>query len=190
MKNWKASELIERIEQSYSKWQVLHDEGGRDPFWPDGCNMKLVRNHIIYYKNCLLEVLKPGETHPLIDKELPPEVEQNYFVNANSIKEQGPLLLKKYEEDENYQFVLKKAPLLTIEQREEAHVSSVLDYYGGLKIAVEKEDLVVIRRHWKIFDATRSFKSCSEAIKKILCVPVVPPEASEEQYQFSIFNYM
>lgn len=39
------------------RWNAIRKNGSNDPFWPDGVNLNLVRNHIIYanrrLKNCL-----------------------------------------------------------------------------------------------------------------------------------------
>ena len=37
-------------------WENLRVCGGQDPFWPDGVNMNLTRNHVIYAKRCLREM--------------------------------------------------------------------------------------------------------------------------------------
>ena len=37
-------------------WENLRVRGGQDPFWPDGVNMNLTRNHVIYAKRCLREM--------------------------------------------------------------------------------------------------------------------------------------
>ncbi len=39
-----------RIRQEINHWHYINKIGCQDPFWPDGCNMNLVRNHIISYK--------------------------------------------------------------------------------------------------------------------------------------------
>ena len=44
------NEAVANHESSFERWQSYHDFGGQDPFWADGCNMNLIRNHIIYYK--------------------------------------------------------------------------------------------------------------------------------------------
>ena len=38
------------LENEYAQWDELFTKGGSDPFWTDGSNLNLVRNHIIYYK--------------------------------------------------------------------------------------------------------------------------------------------
>lgn len=42
--------LCKGIIRSFANWENLRQYGGSDPFWPDGANMNLERNHIIYYK--------------------------------------------------------------------------------------------------------------------------------------------
>ena len=40
--------LYKDIEAEFSQWNFLKEHGGSDPFYADGVNMNLVRNHIIY----------------------------------------------------------------------------------------------------------------------------------------------
>jgi len=35
------------LRQEYERWDQLFYHGGQDPFWTDGANLNLVRNHII-----------------------------------------------------------------------------------------------------------------------------------------------
>lgn len=44
-------QLRAELAKSYSEWEHLLIEGCSDPFWPDGVNMNLVRNHIIWWKS-------------------------------------------------------------------------------------------------------------------------------------------
>lgn len=46
-------ELRREIDREYSQWQHIRQYGCQDPFWADGVNMNLVRNHIIYFKEIL-----------------------------------------------------------------------------------------------------------------------------------------
>ncbi len=43
--------LNKQIERSIAEWEAIKTHGCSDPFYTDGVNMNLVRNHIIYYKN-------------------------------------------------------------------------------------------------------------------------------------------
>lgn len=48
--------VIRDILQNLSRWEEIKDHGCCDPFWSDGVNMNLTRNHIIYDKHRLLEI--------------------------------------------------------------------------------------------------------------------------------------
>ena len=66
--------------REFERWNTLLNTGGFDPFWPDGSNMNLVRNHIIYDKRSLKEF---NETYGLelpeiYFKETPEEVDNEY----------------------------------------------------------------------------------------------------------------
>ena len=43
-------ELEERLLDRYKRWKSIYEEGCTDPFYEDGTNLCLVRNHISYYK--------------------------------------------------------------------------------------------------------------------------------------------
>ena len=32
----------------FERWNDLYENGGQDPFWEDGVNLNLTRNHILY----------------------------------------------------------------------------------------------------------------------------------------------
>lgn len=39
--------LCRLIIRERATWNHINENGCNDPFWPDGCNMNLTRNHII-----------------------------------------------------------------------------------------------------------------------------------------------
>ena len=41
------NELTVSCQESYDSWKCIYNGGGSDPFWADGVNLNLVRNHII-----------------------------------------------------------------------------------------------------------------------------------------------
>jgi len=82
------------IAKETDRWNHLREHGGSDPFWSDGVNMNLVRNHIIYHLMKIQELSAqptqlsmfdsaPGmpSANVLEDKRVPPEVDQNYMAN-------------------------------------------------------------------------------------------------------------
>lgn len=77
----KIEETARELEAELKGWQELREHGGMDPFWPDGTNMNLVRNHIIYGKKELLKLCgEAGIPLPAVYYEpTPPEVDKNYM---------------------------------------------------------------------------------------------------------------
>lgn len=55
-----VEQILTEIEREYTRWNYIANNGCQDPFWPDGCNMKLVRNHIIYWYS-ILQTKKEAE---------------------------------------------------------------------------------------------------------------------------------
>lgn len=76
-------ECRQEIVKNIERWKFINDNGCNDPFWADGCNMNLVRNHIIYYKQNILQLCE--ENGFSLPEEyflsLPPEVYANYMAN-------------------------------------------------------------------------------------------------------------
>ena len=75
-------ELVKKIRDEYKWWHEIAEHGCSDPFWEDGANMNLIRNHIIYFKSQVIGQAE-GEMKP-IPREfywaLPPEVPDTYMV--------------------------------------------------------------------------------------------------------------
>lgn len=85
-------ELVRDIE----RWQHINEHGCNDPFWTDGSNMNLVRNHVIYHKRIILDICQ--ETgKPLPDEyylATPPRV-SNYYMNNLKQKRRVERILSK-----------------------------------------------------------------------------------------------
>lgn len=71
-----------QIVREISHWNYILENGCNDPFWPDGTNMNLTRNHIISYKLEIAEYCEAtgAELPPEYYLPTPPEVEDNYMV--------------------------------------------------------------------------------------------------------------
>lgn len=74
-----SKELVEELKH----WQYLREFGCQDPFWADGVNMNLTRNHIIYYKMRLRELCEAGSLPEEYYLPTPPEVDNNYLARQN-----------------------------------------------------------------------------------------------------------
>lgn len=88
MKKKKTSDEImedycHSIRKEINRWKNLEKNGGSDPFWADGYNLNLVRNHIIYYKGKICELC--NMTDMALPEEYylptPPKVDDHYMAN-------------------------------------------------------------------------------------------------------------
>lgn len=77
--------LQKDIIRERNHWNYINEHGCNDPFWPDGCNMNLVRNHILYYRKKIEDICE--ETKCTFPYEyylpVPPEVPEKYIANIN-----------------------------------------------------------------------------------------------------------
>ena len=88
-------ELVKDIE----RWQYINENGCNDPFWTDGSNMNLVRNHVIYHKRIIFDICQETGT-PLPDEYYlvtPPEVSNYYMNNLKQLYIPLCFLLIKHE---------------------------------------------------------------------------------------------
>lgn len=49
-------DLRQNILHEIDHWENINRNGCNDPFWPDGTNMNLTRNHIIYTKRQIAQI--------------------------------------------------------------------------------------------------------------------------------------
>lgn len=100
------NKCVNSIVKEIARWKYIQEHGCNDPFWPDGCNMNLTRNHIISYKYDIQETCE--ENHiPLPEGyylPTPPEVDDSYMTNLKQeerverMRKQGVKFAKKKAE--------------------------------------------------------------------------------------------
>lgn len=79
------SEEASAIRREIKHWCYLWEYGGQDPHWPDGTNMNLTRNHVIYGKQ-RLEALCDEAGIDLPEEyylPIPPKVQDGYMADMN-----------------------------------------------------------------------------------------------------------
>ena len=95
--------LRENLLHERNIWERINENGCNDPFWTDGCNINLTRNHILSYRN---EIANCCEEYNLSLPEeyyykIPPVVDDNYMNNLKQEKrverlvQQGNRLTRK-----------------------------------------------------------------------------------------------
>lgn len=74
-------DLCDEIEKEISHWKYLKENGCQDPFWSDGSNMNLTRNHILYYKTQIKELCEQNDVEFPVEYSIPtpPEVDEDYM---------------------------------------------------------------------------------------------------------------
>ncbi|MBR6982104.1 MAG: hypothetical protein IKH75_01000 [Ruminococcus sp.] len=89
----KLIDLNDQIDKAVAHWHDIEKNGCSDPFWPDGLNMNLVRNHVIWYLTQIKELsVQPvqislfGEPVGIVvtgdvldDPRIPPEVDNDFM---------------------------------------------------------------------------------------------------------------
>lgn len=104
LKEKTAADYAKDIIKELEVWNYINENGCQDPFWADGVNMNLVRNHIVYAKNQILQLAEKGEEIPEeYYMPTPPEVDDNYIVKENKyykerskrLEQQGEKLIYK-----------------------------------------------------------------------------------------------
>ena len=178
--NDELDRLLASHEERYSTWHRYNELGGSDPTWPDGANMNLVRNHIIYTKRHMKELgEKNGFEFPDVYlRELPPDVDRDFMANTELIDENARKALGILESHPAYRELLSFGHGLSPKQKEKICFTAVVGYVSRLRSAIEKRDYVQMRcfsRHENYVD---SFISCLEKARAM----------EPEQYQLSLFD--
>lgn len=99
----KIQELADSIIREKEHWENIRDKGCNDPFWCDGTNMNLTRNHIIYNKSVIAEICsETGLSFPVeYYIPTPPEVDNCYMANLKQkervvrLRQLGRIVTKK-----------------------------------------------------------------------------------------------
>lgn len=75
--------LCRNIREEVGHWEYINQYGCNDPFWADGTNINLTRNHIIYAKRQISEICEKNGI-PIPEEmyiPIPPEVDDYYMAS-------------------------------------------------------------------------------------------------------------
>ena len=165
MKKDERAELESQLITLYEHWEDLHDNGGHDPLYADGVNLNLVRNNILYYR----DQLKKLDYFPeIMERPVPPEMENTYMARAEEIRANAKSTLQKYKQDEDYKYLCRHSSEVSIRDAENIYLRTVINYAENLEKAIREDDLVAMRRHEVPERYNKSFKTCREKMEKIL----------------------
>lgn len=184
--------LEEELEKSFERWEHLKEHGGSDPFYADGTNMNLVRNHIMYYKKKMVEEYgRDYEKYPEIFYwELPPEVKDSYMARAGEIKDGAAQALEYYISNPNFLYLLANKDMLTEKEAKQISLYNVLGYASGLARAIKDGDLIAMRRHaGRPEGYLESFAQCAARMMELIDEKKKEPEVAQENMQLSLFQF-
>lgn len=128
----------------YNRWNELFLHGGADPFWEDGCNLNLVRNHIIWYKYRMQEELE--QMPECYSWEIPPIVPQKYMADPDGIRRDASQSLRKVMDHPDFAYLESYGLSHVIDKEKEKRVSTV-KYVYALRDALRDDDLLYARRY-------------------------------------------
>ena len=183
MKRSRSEEIGVKITEEQKHWDYLYQHGGSDPMWEDGCNLNLIRNHIVYYRRQCEDELQPGEYPAEYYDALPPEVDNKYMARVDEIRKNARSSLTVYLANEDYRYILKNLHRLSDEQKKSVCAVAVIGYAESLKTFIEKDMLVDMRRHENPERYVSSFSECRGKIEMLLGPKKVLPMG-----QLSLFD--
>ena len=163
------NELTISCQESYDSWKCIYNGGGSDPFWADGVNLNLVRNHIIYYKRQMQEISEEyGCFLPEVYyREVPPKVESDYMAETDKILEDALKVKEIFRENADYQKLLSYADKLTDEQEKAVCYDTVMNYAKCLERAVDSKNFIDMRRYSNYTAYLKAFTDCLAKIEKL-----------------------
>ena len=169
-KRGQKTDYAAELKKSYAQWDEVFTRGGSDPFWTDGVNLELVRNHIIYYKEQLAK--QENSLFGLPDiyyRELPPEGDCNYMARPDEIRENARKSMEIIDADENLKFVREQSASLSETLLKQWSIPAIINYAENLRRAIAADDLVIMRRYEHLDSYLESFEAAAQKIKNPEC---------------------
>ena len=184
-KSGKSVDYAAALENSFARWDYIHEHGCSDPFWADGVNMNLVRNHIMYYKQKLSEEATLFLLPEAYYREVPPEVDNNFMARPDEIRQNAARSMQIIDEDENLKFVREQSVHLTENQLQQLCIPAILGYAENLRRAISEDDLLTMRRYENPNGYLESFQSAAQKLRspEILTGMESIPADEDEEYE-------
>lgn len=178
----KQKDLAKELETDFRRWDYLMENGGTDPFYPDGSNLNMVRRQIAIVKEKCEEQLSKEEYPELYYRDTPQKVDDNLIVNADKIKEKAVENLAIYKADGNYRYLMENYKKLDKRQKSACCIDNILGYVEKLEQSINEDDYLYMRIHKSPDHFLESFVSCRRQVEKYL--------AEQGMITFDFFNKM
>lgn len=186
--------LPERLREDYARWDDLHEHGGHDPNWPDGCNLQLVRNHIISDKVRIEQEMDPKDYPEEYFQPLPPDVPVGYMANPDQIISRAKKAIAVIQASKDYAWISEHMYDPEIPKAERQKMAAVMGRIGdGMMAAANGDDLVRLRStFWNGPDDVLSDMSRIRSRIGVSRLSAQPQEENSEGIpgQMSIFDFL
>lgn len=133
----RKEQLAEVIRESHEQWKRLRENGGNDPFWTDGVNLNLVRNHIIYGRRLCEEELQEGDYPEEYYLPVPEKVSDDFMAKESEISKEFKRLLNQVKQDPDY---------IWLEKSSEEKAKRFIQIINGYEEVGKQHNLVAMRR--------------------------------------------
>ena len=173
-KKYEEVDLEAALKERFDRWDDIYQNGANDPFWPDGTNLRFVKNHIIYYKSEMEKQIENGRYPDIYYRETPPDIESTYMARADEIRKNAKRSLEILSENKDMEYIKRKAVTVEKSFAEKTSARSLINNLTMLSDAVENDDLVVMRRYENVDTLLSAINVCAEKLREY-----VPPENSQ-----------
>lgn len=181
-----SKELGAEILDNRRRYEELKTHGGADPFWPDGVNMNLCRNHVLYLRKRIEMELEPADYPEEYYLEIPEKVDGDYMANPDGIRREAKAALEVLKENQDFQYLRGKlSPDL---DKEASQCMKPVRYVLGMEDAIRRNDLVVMRRCRDPEYYVKYLRDSRKKLDEILGSEVLEPTLHEGQ--LTIFDFM
>lgn len=167
-KKLQNTNLKEKLQDDFKRWDTLLNQGGNDPFWNDGYNMNQKRRHIINDKMQLKEHFPETEFPEEYYRPLPPIMPDSYIARAGEIWYNALKTHQIYQQNEDYKYLCSIKECISEEIKKKSCIDAVIGYVEGLKRALTEKDFLSIRRHETAASYLESFHKCREDVGELL----------------------
>lgn len=175
----RSKQLGKEIRDNLERYEYLRVHGGSDPFWSDGANMNLCRNHAIYLRSRVETDLDPEYYPEEYSLEIPEEVDNNYMADPDGIRSRTKAALEVLKENQDFQYL--KSKLSGDLDKESDQCMNPVRYVLGVEDAVRRDDLVVMRRCQDPEYYVKYLRESRKKLDEILGSPILEPKLREGQ---------
>lgn len=142
LKTFGGEEKIRKdLEDEENRWKDIRKNGAGDPFWSDGVNINLVRNHIVHYVSGLRQLGLSA------DYEIPPKVDQAFMARKRAILAKARRNIASLKKDRDYQYLLSISAEISEKERQKLGLLAGTGIVRDLERAVAERNYNDASRH-------------------------------------------